>query len=230
MSKSSVFYVSMIALAGCGGARVEATVPTPTVSATVSAQPQPVVQQPIGPQVSIGAVPVATTNPAYVSTPVNAGWLPTGYIATDYVSQHMSLRARQFAVGMTPITDMFRASMNQGERQNVVISATAGYCYRVIGVGGAGVRDLDLFLYDMAGNLIDQDRAPDNFPVLGLQRPLCLPVAGTARLEVRMFAGAGQVGVQAFAIPASSVGTVPAMTTGVGVGVNTGVSVGVGIR
>ena len=47
--------------------------------------------------------------------------------------------------------------------------------------------------------VLDQDVATDNFPVLGLQRPLCLNWSGTFQIEVIMYSGGGEFGVQAFA-------------------------------
>ena len=64
-----------------------------------------------------------------------------------------------------------------------------------------GVGDLDLRLRDMNGNVIDQDVATDNFPVLGLQRQLCLNWAGSFQVEIIMYSGGGEFGVQAFATP-----------------------------
>jgi hypothetical protein len=92
-------------------------------------------------------------------------------------------------------------SSGQGQRQFVTVTATPGRCYRIIGVGGQGVRDLDLRLRDQSGNVVDQDVATDNFPVLGLQRPLCLNWTGTFQIEVIMYSGGGEFGVQAFATP-----------------------------
>jgi hypothetical protein len=154
-------------------------------------QPPPVVGAQVGAQV--GGVGFAA------GAQVGGGWTTDGYAESDYVSYHMSLRARQFAAGFYPITQLFRAQMGQGQRQYVTVTATPGRCYRIIGVGGQGVRDLDLRLRDTNGNVVDQDVATDNFPVLGLQRPLCLNWTGTFQIEVIMYSGGGEFGVQAFA-------------------------------
>jgi hypothetical protein len=182
-----------------------ATVAVQPAQTTVVAQPAPVYQNP-------AAVAVAQPNmyaaPPGVGvnmgvnvgfSPVSANWVTNGYAEQDFVSYHMSLRARQFAAGYMPVTQLFRSSMGQGQRQYVTVDAQPGRCYRIIGVGGAGVRDLDLRLRDMNGNVIDQDVATDNFPVLGLQRPLCLNWQGTFQIEVIMYSGGGEFGVQAFA-------------------------------
>lgn len=172
--------------------------------ANVSVQTQPTYQQPVyqQPQTTVyTGQPVAA--PVYAAPPmvVGGGWVTTGYAESDYVSYHMSLRARQFAAGYVPITQLYRSSMGQGQTQFVTVTASPGRCYRIIGVGGVGVRDLDLRLRDQGGNVIDQDVATDNFPVLGLQRQLCLNWAGSFQVEIMMYSGGGEFGVQAFATP-----------------------------
>ncbi len=167
---------------------------------------QPVVQTQVQyqqPMVNAGVSVQPVTAPIYSAPPgvVGGGWMTTGYAENDYVSYHMTLRARQFAAGYMPITQMYRSQMGQGGREYVTVTATPGRCYRIIGVGGVGVRDLDLRLRDMNGNVIDQDVATDNFPVLGLQRQLCLNWAGSFQVEIIMYSGGGEFGVQAFATP-----------------------------
>ncbi len=173
----------------------------------VVAQPAPVYQQPVYQSPATVAVqggvyaapPSVGVNAQIGFQPVGATWVTNGYAEQDFVSYHMSLRARQFAAGYIPITQLFRSTMGQGQRQYVTVDAQPGRCYRIIGVGGAGVRDLDLRLRDMNGNVLDQDVATDNFPVLGLQRPLCLNFSGTFQVEIIMYSGGGEFGVQAFA-------------------------------
>ena len=183
------------------------TISVQPVQTTVIAQPAPVYQNPAAvavAQPNMYAAPPGVGMGVGVGvnvgfSPVSANWVTNGYAEQDFVSYHMSLRARQFAAGYMPITQLFRSSMGQGQRQYVTVDAQPGRCYRIIGVGGAGVRDLDLRLRDMNGNVIDQDVATDNFPVLGLQRPLCLNWSGTFQIEVIMYSGGGEFGVQAFA-------------------------------
>lgn len=165
------------------------------------AQPTPVYQSPATvAQAGVYAAPPGVGVGGSIGfQPVGSTWVTNGYAEQDFVSYHMSLRARQFAAGYVPITQLFRATMGQGQRQFITVDAQPGRCYRIIGVGGAGVQDLDLYLRDMNGNVLDQDVATDNFPVLGLQRPLCLNWQGTFQVEIRMYSGGGEFGVQAFA-------------------------------
>lgn len=140
---------------------------------------------------------------------VGPTWVPGGVY--DEIANHMALRARQFAAGYGVASDLVRATIRQGlEGVMVPGQVQAGYCYRIIAVGGTGVRDLDLFLYDPTGRQVDADRAPDNYPVIGLARPLCIPPGlppQSAQLRIRSFTGSGPIGVQMFATPFN--GTTP---------------------
>lgn len=172
-------------LGGCG---TTATIQTPAPSVTVQTG-----QAPVAPPM-VPATTVVMVGPA---------WVPDGVL--DDVGTAMSVRARQFAAGFAPASQMARATIRQG-MEGVMVPGTvqAGYCYRIIAVGGAGVRDLDLFLYDPTGRQVDADRAPDNYPVIGLNRPLCIPPGvppQSAQLRIRSFTGSGAIGVQMFAQP-----------------------------
>jgi hypothetical protein len=177
-------------------------------------QPQPVYQQPVAQPVYQQPVaqPVYQAPPSVgvgvgVSAGVSVGggmvvgnnWVTNGYAENDFISYNMSMRARQFASGMVPATQLFRAAMGQGQRQFVTVQIAPGRCYRIVGVGGPGVQDLDLRMRDANGNVVDQDVATDNFPVLGLNRQLCPTWAGTFQVEIIMYSGGGDIGVQAFA-------------------------------
>ena len=85
-----------------------------------------------------------------------------------------------------------------------------GRCYKIIGVGAPSVTDLDLKLYAPANPdgtpsaLVDQDVAEDNYPVIGLARPLCIPPGMppiSAQLRIRAYSGSGNIGIQMFATP-----------------------------
>jgi len=184
------------------------TASTPAGTMTVQQPPPPPPQQPVMQQQVVTAPammqPTASVGSGSQGSMVSQTWTATGYNVSDFVSNHMTLRARQFANGFIAVTDLVRGMMRHGERRTVVAAVVGGHCYRIIGVGGAGVQDLDLYLRDLTGNVIDQDRAPDNFPVIGLDRQLCLPAGmgnQSAQLEIRMARGEGEIGVQVFGSP-----------------------------
>ncbi len=116
----------------------------------------------------------------------------------DPIGSQMQLRATQFAEGMAPATPIFRGSLQTGENQDYQAILQSDRCFRVIGVGSSTVTDLDLFLFDPNGVQLQQDTAVDAYPVLGLTHPICPDLAGSYRVQVRMYTGSGDYGVQVF--------------------------------
>lgn len=118
----------------------------------------------------------------------------------DYIQAQMQMRQQQFAQGMNAVLPLSRGTLAEHGTQSYAVQMTPGQCYKIIGVGGSGVIDLDLKLYDPNNQEIDQDVATDNYPVIGLRQdhPLCPQTAGQYRLEVIMYQGAGDFGVQVF--------------------------------
>ena len=209
MTKNRTLALSLTILASLPAAGLMGcTASTPAGTMTVQQPPPPPPQQPVMQQQVVTAPammqPTASVGSGSQGSMVSQTWTATGYNVSDFVSNHMTLRARQFANGFIAVTDLVRGMMRHGERRTVVAAVVGGHCYRIIGVGGAGVQDLDLYLRDLTGNVIDQDRAPDNFPVIGLDRQLCLPAGmgnQSAQLEIRMARGEGEIGVQVFGSP-----------------------------
>jgi hypothetical protein len=135
---------------------------------------------------------------------VSSTWTASGHGQEDNLAERMSLRARQFARGFIAVTDLVRGDLRAGQRRTIVAAVVGGHCYRVMGVGGAGVEDLDLALRDLTGNLIDADRSSDDVPVIGLDRQLCLPAGmgnQSVQLVIRVARGEGEVCVQVFGSP-----------------------------
>ena len=211
MTKNRTLALSLTILASLPAAGLmgcTASTPAGTMTVQQPPPPPPQQQQPVMQQQVVTAPammqPTASVGSGSQGSMVSQTWTATGYNVSDFVSNHMTLRARQFANGFIAVTDLVRGMLRHGERRTVVAAVVGGHCYRIIGVGGAGVQDLDLYLRDLTGNVIDQDRAPDNFPVIGLDRQLCLPAGmgnQSAQLEIRMARGEGEIGVQVFGSP-----------------------------
>ncbi|MEZ4405914.1 MAG: hypothetical protein R3A52_05515 [Polyangiales bacterium] len=157
-------------------------------------------QQPQMPQQPV-AQPQMPQQPQMPTADPNAPQQPA-MPGNDMIPNEMTRRQGQFAAGMTPVLPLTRGTLATGASQNYAVTMTPGQCYKIIGVGGPGVIDLDLKLYDPQGNMVDQDIATDNFPVIGLQHPLCPTTAGQYRLEALMYSGQGEFGVQVFGRPA----------------------------
>jgi hypothetical protein len=162
----------------------------PAVQAPVVQQPpmqQPPMQQPPMQQPGVAQNGMAPMQPMQPTAP-----------GGDFITSQLQMRQQQFAAGMNPVMPVARGTLATSAKQNYSVPLQAGHCYKIIGVGGVGVTDLDLALFDPANTQADQDIATDNFPVIGLQRPLCPTVAGQYRLEVTMYTGQGEYGVQVF--------------------------------
>lgn len=159
------------------------------------------VARPSAPPPSTPSPPSAPIAAPRIGTVVDPFW-SSG--TTDRVGQVMTDRARRFASGFTAVTEMIRATM-LADREGVTVPGTVGpaFCYRVIPAEDDGLRDVDLFLLDTAGRQIDADRSPERVPIVGLNRPLCVPPGApaiTAQIRIRAV-GRGDVGLQIFAIP-----------------------------
>lgn len=119
--------------------------------------------------------------------------------ATDYVSQHMAVRYQQYAPDMTPSSYLQHGYLYEGQEEQFSTVFEVGYCYRVIGVSGETMQDLDLFIVDENGNSIAADTGVENFAVLGMGRDtLCPQWTGAFYVTSRAYRGYGDYGVQVF--------------------------------
>lgn len=116
----------------------------------------------------------------------------------DAIAAAMYQRAGEFAADMVPATTLFRGSLTTGQNQDYEAVLQPDRCFKVVGVGAATVTDLDLYLFDPSGAQVQQDTASDAYPVLGLTEPICPEARGNYRVQVRMFGGSGEFGVQVF--------------------------------
>jgi hypothetical protein len=122
----------------------------------------------------------------------------------DPVSDQMRVRVRQFARGFIAVTGLLRVRLQEGQSRTYVVAVVGGHCYRVVGVGGPGVNDVDIAFRDLTGNLIDTDHSDDNLPLVGIDHQLCLPAGmgnQSVQLELRLAHGEGEVGAQVFGSP-----------------------------
>jgi hypothetical protein len=117
---------------------------------------------------------------------------------SDAIASAMYQRAGEFAADMVPATTLFRGSLTTGQNQDYEAVLQPDRCFKVVGVGAATVTDLDLYLFDPSGAQVQQDTASDAYPVLGLTEPICPEARGNYRVQVRMFGGSGDFGVQVF--------------------------------
>jgi hypothetical protein len=115
--------------------------------------------------------------------------------------QIVAIKAKKYAAGLVAEGAPIKGSVAQGGRSDHLAVLRAGHCYRIVAAGGAGVEDMDLFLYDPEGVLMQQDPAEDRFPVLGLQAEICPPEGGAYRLQVHMYKGGGAFAARIYRTP-----------------------------
>ncbi len=99
---------------------------------------------------------------------------------------------------LTPIVKGAQSAEQPAERYSFFIPE-AGLCTRVVAVGDAQVRDLDLLLRDPDGAPLVADLTHDNYPLLPPTGPLCFDQPGTYTLEVSVFEGSGRYALQVWA-------------------------------
>lgn len=121
--------------------------------------------------------------------------------APDDVSDHMALQAQTLAFDMVPSSFLEHGVLTEGQEESFSTILEAGHCYRILGVGGASLTDLDLVLRDENGNAVAEDDATDNVPVLGRDAVICPRWTGPFSVTVRAYRGHGAYGIQVFRSP-----------------------------
>ncbi|MEM7447757.1 MAG: hypothetical protein AAF355_05895 [Myxococcota bacterium] len=99
--------------------------------------------------------------------------------------------AGTYARNMEPHGPLRTGRLDRGGQQDFQAILEPYRCYKILAVGSAGVRDLDLVLFDPLDAPIVQDTGTDAEPVLGTAEPICPSEAGSFRARVRMFDGQG---------------------------------------
>jgi hypothetical protein len=117
------------------------------------------------------------------------------------LEQVVALAAEKYAGGFIADGSLIQGSVVEGARSDHLAVLRGGHCYRIVAVGGTGVEDMDLFLYDPEGVQTQQDPAQDRFPVLGLQAEICPLRGGAYRLQVHMYKGGGAFAARVYRTP-----------------------------
>ncbi len=110
------------------------------------------------------------------------------------LEQQLASLAAMFAPGQQAVSPVWGGFMAWRRPYAYFADLQAGQCYTVIGTGGPGVVDLDLFLFDPSGRRVASDLETNSTPRL----TFCATYAGTYRVEVKVKRGAGEAGVRVF--------------------------------
>lgn len=73
-----------------------------------------------------------------------------------------------------------------------------GWCYKVVGLGGEGVEDLEVRVYDPNDVMLERDTTDAPRLVIGRVRPICPAESGTYRIATRVVRGRGEFAVQVY--------------------------------
>lgn len=114
----------------------------------------------------------------------------------DYIARQIQAFARQ-RPGLTGLTRTARTALPTNGAYESTLSIASGRCVDLVAVGVPSVADLVVELEDPSGHRVAQDATHRNAENIRH----CAPYAGTFRLRVRVFSGAGLVGVQALLEP-----------------------------
>lgn len=114
----------------------------------------------------------------------------------DYIAAEV----RRFAQSRPPrvaITPLEREVLATNAVHNRVLTLSAGRCVEVVAAGVPSVADLSLELFDPTGGSVARDNTHRGVEFLRY----CPTYGGRYSVSVRVFAGAGMVGVQALSEP-----------------------------
>jgi hypothetical protein len=110
----------------------------------------------------------------------------------DALEARLRARGRVVADWMERSGRADRGELREGEARDFTHIMQMGFCYKVIALGGEGIQDLDIRLFDQNNVLLLRDTTEDAQPVIGTERPVCpYETATTYRLEVRARRGSG---------------------------------------
>ena len=116
------------------------------------------------------------------------------FSGTDEIEVEMSFLASVYAVGMEPQGTISRHTLGDGESETLTFSLQGGACYSMIGASASEIGNLDFYLFDSEGRIIDADTAPDNYPIVGV----CVEVDDSFFLRTAVYDGAGEFGWRIF--------------------------------
>lgn len=116
----------------------------------------------------------------------------------DALEAELRERGKVVADWMTRDGDAKRGTVEEGAARDFSHVVHPGWCYKVVAVGGEGIEDLDLRVYDADSVLVERDTTEDPRPFLGSARPICPVESATYRIEVRAASGGGDFAVQVY--------------------------------
>ncbi|MBX3246448.1 MAG: hypothetical protein KF901_04625 [Myxococcales bacterium] len=131
-----------------------------------------------------------TTGPVIGETSGGGG---AGGLEQRFALLDGDIRAR----GYEPLGSRSQVSLGEGETREFDVEVEADKCYAMVAVGDGAVRDLDLFLLDSNGRMLDRDEGDDTRAIVRV----CSERAGTYKMRVKMTSGSGAFVYHAYRWP-----------------------------
>ena len=122
--------------------------------------------------------------------------LPTAARAqiSGLLRSQLEQSATQKAPGMEPVGAATGGFLGSRQSLTQYVTMQAGRCYSILGIGGQGVNDLDLVLYNPNGKRVASDIGFD--PTPSLQH--CAQWPGAYKLTATVKRGGGEIAVQVY--------------------------------
>jgi hypothetical protein len=108
--------------------------------------------------------------------------------------EQLATLSQSLAPGQPPVTPPMGGFMAWRRPYSYLVPMEAGRCYTILGIGGPGVVDLDLFLFDPGNLRVALDRHTNNWPRIAY----CASFNGQYRVEAKVKRGAGEAAVRAY--------------------------------
>lgn len=167
---------------------------------------QPIAIAPVTPQTTL--VPGQVGGPTTALVPTNPVAVVPGQVQAGVpqipppppgADARAAERMREYTVqmiatGYMPHGNPGADTLGPRQSDNFQITLSGGDCYTIAGFGGAGVRDLDAYLYSPSGRQLVRDFATDSRPIVRS----CATETGQYRVRFHMYAGAGPYTYQVY--------------------------------
>lgn len=189
---------------GCGGsdkpppksvATTSSSTTTVTVTITDAGPPAPDALSWVGPEVAPPDAPTLSTGDDAASNALDAPGAPCwkGFVSSGNAVGDLAELGKRCCAGMSPLVGPVKQAFKQGESKSIPVPFVPG-CYRIIAVGGTGLKDVDLDLKDPSGKIVAADHTPnDVFPMIHPNKELCVDAVQFLSLSITVKKGSGEV-------------------------------------
>ena len=190
---------------GCGPSKTDVKTPPKPTSTVSAADAGPKEASPLD---ALVAAPEASTTDAIGIWPVppdaalevEAGgdavaaapcW--KGFTTSGNAVSDLTELGKRCTGGMTPLVGPVKQVFKQGEVKTIPVAFVPA-CYRIIAVGGTGLKDVDLEIKDATGKLVAADNTPnDIFPMIHPNKEFCVDAVQFLNLSIIVKKGTGEV-------------------------------------